>query len=496
KMENAMPSTGVKKIYFYTPNPVMQTEESGTGVLGKCENLFGSEDYDEGTTATTFCQGTGTMDGYDINFLGHMLILSEGDTLLLEEEIFLKKDIYSAEIVLNPAMQTDESGTGVLGKCENLLGSEDYDEGTTATTFCQGTGTSNGKTIFEKANENDIMLSLFLSYEFLVSKTDLPYFEFTISGKNTYKQKDIWYDVVLNHGDVPEGKLEENRINDESLRFALLEVNGENQKNIFNNRSYSSLENKRIHVETIPKNTMNEINKTYRLYMWIDDSVVIGNVNEDYTTEEWKDVFASIKVSVTGDFNEKNYTDESCFETQVVSNYIHNSNITEDQINTCVSYISDKISLYEEENYEAYCAGTGTGNGATLENGLKRGWQFTDDDVIYLLENNIILKSNDSIAITDYDESCGSDVIIPNKINGYEVTEIVDSAFNDKNIKSVILPNTMKVIRGNAFTDNQILSVKIPSSVSYLSCHAFYMFQETVTIEKEENLVCVEDIMM
>ena len=52
---------------------------------------------------------------------------------------------------------------------------------------------------------------------------------------------------------------------------------------------------------------MNEINKTYRLYMWISEDVVIGNMNEDYTLEEWNDVFASVKVNVSGDFLEKDY---------------------------------------------------------------------------------------------------------------------------------------------------------------------------------------------
>ncbi|MBQ8472444.1 MAG: leucine-rich repeat protein [Bacilli bacterium] len=526
KMEYAMPSTGVKKISFYTPNPVMQTEESGTGVLGKCENLLESTTFDEGTTATTFCQGNGTMNGYDINFLGHMFIQMQ-DTRLLEDEIFLKKDIYSAEIVLNPAMQTDESGTGVLGKCENFSESIIFDEGTTATTFCQGTGTSDGKTLFEAANEDDIMLSLFLSYEFLVSKTDLSYFEFTISGKNTYKQKDIWYDVVLNHGDVPEGKLEENRINDEFLRFALFEVNGENQKNIFNNRSYSSLENKRIHVETIPKNTTEEINKTYRLYMWIDDSVVIGNVNEDYTMEEWKDVFASIKVSVTGEFNEKelqleyehkyDVTEESCFTTGTQITFYHNNNMTTSQLQTCVEIMNETeivAAKLEGETVESFCEGKGTIYGYTFQDLLDIGF-FTDDQLQNLGENEIV-SAAETIYISGYAKTCGSDVVIPKTINNKNVTLIEERAFSNKELTSVVIPNTvinlerlsfannkltsvifeenssLKEIRIYAFTGDiqQITEVTIPNTVIYLDCNAF---NSDVIIHKNENLVCFSE---
>lgn len=50
-------------------------------------------------------------------------------------------------------------------------------------------------------------------------------------------------------------------------------------------------------------------------------NVVIGNVDEDYTTEKWNDVFASVKVKVSGDFTEKDLsTPASCFETKEIGN--------------------------------------------------------------------------------------------------------------------------------------------------------------------------------
>ena len=39
---------------------------------------------------------------------------------------------------------------------------------------------------------------------------DQPAFEFNITGKNTNSDNDIWYEIVLTHGDVPDGKQEEN----------------------------------------------------------------------------------------------------------------------------------------------------------------------------------------------------------------------------------------------------------------------------------------------
>ncbi|MBQ8472950.1 MAG: hypothetical protein IJ501_05550 [Bacilli bacterium] len=133
------------------------------------------------------------------------------------------------------------------------------------------------------------------------------YFEFKISGKNTYKQKDIYYDVVLSKGEVPDGKTETNRIPDEYLKFKLVEVSDDNSETIiFTDKTYNDLTNKRIWVETIPKNTTNEYKKTYRLYMVISENLIIGNTEDAVmTTEDFQKVFASIKVNVTGDFNKK-----------------------------------------------------------------------------------------------------------------------------------------------------------------------------------------------
>ena len=129
------------------------------------------------------------------------------------------------------------------------------------------------------------------------------YFEFQITGKNTYTKKDIYYEIDLVHGDIPNTKTETNRILDRFLKFRLVEVVNNTESEIFTNKSYNDLTNKRIHVETIPKNTTSEISKTYRLYMWIGNEVVIGD--GDYTTSEWNNLFASIKVNVLGDFTEK-----------------------------------------------------------------------------------------------------------------------------------------------------------------------------------------------
>ena len=132
------------------------------------------------------------------------------------------------------------------------------------------------------------------------------YFEFTIDGKNTYLENDIWYDVILSHGDVPDGKTENNRIPDEYLKFRLVEVIDGIETELLTDETYDDLTNERIYVATIPKNTQTEIIRTYRLYMAISENLIIGNpADAIYSIDEWANAFASIKVNVTGDFNEK-----------------------------------------------------------------------------------------------------------------------------------------------------------------------------------------------
>ena len=146
------------------------------------------------------------------------------------------------------------------------------------------------------------------------------YIEFTIDGKNTTTNHDVIYDILVERGAVPTGKLEANRIADTFVKFRLVSVSNNVETEIFDNRSYNDFSNgKRIHVATIPKNTTSEITHRYRLYMWIDQAVTIGDANQDYTFAEWNNVFASVKVNVTGDFEQKFVT-----LSDVISNVMNN----------------------------------------------------------------------------------------------------------------------------------------------------------------------------
>jgi len=136
------------------------------------------------------------------------------------------------------------------------------------------------------------------------------YFEFTVDGKNTNTKYDIIYDVTLNRGDAHATRTE--RLLDKFLKFTLMEKRpGESEwTTVVDAKSYNDLSSGiRVWVDTINKNQTTEITHTYRLYMWIDNSVVIGNTGTpgiDYDMNTWNtDVYASVKVIVTGDFEDK-----------------------------------------------------------------------------------------------------------------------------------------------------------------------------------------------
>ena len=238
------------------------------------------------------------------------------------------------------------------------------------------------------------------------------YFEFTVDGKNTTTNKDIWYEIVLSHGDNHATRT--TRIKDNLLKFTLVEIKDAVETVVVDGKSYQDLTSRRIWVDTINKNTTTEVTHTYRLYMWISNDTIIGNVNQDYTMEEWNDVYASIKVNVTGDFNEKEVpieaTPESCF-------------------------------TYQE-----------------IEGGVE---------------------------ITNYDASCGVDVVIPNTINGLDVLSITAhqseiegsmisiGGFSNKNLTSVVLPSNLLTIKNGTFSGNRLTSVEIPDSVTTIGSHTF-----------------------
>ena len=260
-----------------------------------------------------------------------------------------------------------------------------------------------------------------------VSETD-PYFEFTIDGRNTYS-KDINYEIVLSYGDTPDVSTKRTeRIRDDLLLFKLVEVKNNNKEEvIFDRMSYPSLEKTSIWVDTINANTINKITRKYRLYMWISPLTRIGNLdNSIYDMDTWNNkVYASIKVSVNGDFNEKTYM--NCF-TRTIATATYNEDRTEEQINACVEVVKGIFIGEDDEAYQDFCDGTGELRGDTIRNQLSNGW-FLQTELQELVEIGIakdmkVTKDKYDGNNLFYDDNCSRDLVIPMVMDKIKVTTI------------------------------------------------------------------------
>ena len=129
---------------------------------------------------------------------------------------------------------------------------------------------------------------------------------FTVDGKNT-SNKTIYYEIILDHG--ADKASPKTRYRDEDLRFDLvaLDSNGDEDEYLLSAVSYETITNRRIYVDTVDASTTTELERGYKLRMWLDENIVISDTAQDavYNTTEYKNKYATVKLIVSGDFQEK-----------------------------------------------------------------------------------------------------------------------------------------------------------------------------------------------
>ena len=118
-------------------------------------------------------------------------------------------------------------------------------------------------------------------------------FTFQIERKDVNTSEDIWYEIDLVKGKVPEGKQEEKRIEDKYIRFELIENKGSEIKRVLTNAHYEDLTNVKIWVNKIYKEDPSNV--SYELKMWVSDEI----------EEDIKDSFVSMEVTATGNYTRK-----------------------------------------------------------------------------------------------------------------------------------------------------------------------------------------------
>ena len=211
-----------------------------------------------------------------------------------------------------------------------------------------------------------------------------------------------------------------------------------------------------------------------------------------------------------------NYEEGKCvLETSTIASaFTYMDNIESFEVgDNCVSYFQTNMSM-SEEVATTFCSG-GELNGLTLKEALNEGYlnleELKANDVI----KNVVISSSE-IAITDYNINIGGiDVVIPSTIDGKTVVAIGSYAFAGKklstetsmlnknniqfmsnkedneiasgypigDIRSVVIPSTVKSIGELAFHSNQISSVTLSNGLETIGVSAFHTNQlTTITV--------------
>ena len=201
-------------------------------------------------------------------------------------------------------------------------------------------------------------------------------------------------------------------------------------------------------------------------------------------------------------------------------------------ITKCKNYLQSKFG-FDEDDLTTLCTTNESVDGKNLFQAVSEGYiSFSTYDKAGLKVTSKDLTTE--VSITGYNTGCGTDVVIPSKINGYNVISIGSYAFlpcyiplpqnsemgdeykvkflnfkmNDEyniqkvgaigcvdgTLTSVVLPNTLVYIGDYAFAYNSLSDVTIPSSVKYIGSYSFKSNNiKTVTYNGNESNITFGD---
>ena len=212
----------------------------------------------------------------------------------------------------------------------------------------------------------------------------------------------------------------------------------------------------------------------------------IGNENSDKKIEEQ---YCKLDMKIP--------TKESCFEfdksTGTIKNYKCRTTITDVVIPTEIEGVK-VTSIYREAFKNKLLTSVVIPDTVTSIG----GWAFQDNNLtsVTIPDSVTTIASAaftgndlpDEQAFIYYRNSDGSvnysslnsyggkkieNVIIPEEVNGVKLTTIGWYSFERTNLKSVTIPNSVKVIGNGAFAHNRLKSVIIPDSVTTINISAF-----------------------
>lgn len=114
-------------------------------------------------------------------------------------------------------------------------------------------------------------------------------------------------------------------------------------------------------------------------------------------------------------------------------------------------------------------------------NAIEQG-EKTEEGLIYKIEDNKAI-------IIGYDYYRVTDLVIPSHIEGYEVSEIADSAFKQSGFYSIKIPDTVKKIGRAAFyLSYAYKTIEIPDSVTYIGPRAFSQCYDLIEVKLSNSI--------
>lgn len=93
-------------------------------------------------------------------------------------------------------------------------------------------------------------------------------------------------------------------------------------------------------------------------------------------------------------------------------------------------------------------------------NGKEITYVYAEDVGSYVINNSVCYVTSNGY-ITDYNDKCISDVVLPVKVNGENIIGVKENAFNNKGITSVEVSENIMHLEDNAFANNNLNSVII-----------------------------------
>ena len=149
-----------------------------------------------------------------------------------------------------------------------------------------------------------------ISHEEAIAADD-NWFTFSVEGSNN-TSKDIYYEIMLTHGDDVENYV---RLNDYDLKFDLVELDQNNSDAeitpyLVEDKSYSTIDHQIMYTFKINAGVTN-YSKKFKLRTWISDDILVSDTdpNRSYCAQDgcvegevaFGKHFASIKIAVSGD---------------------------------------------------------------------------------------------------------------------------------------------------------------------------------------------------